>query len=338
MKLAKRDLLSRLASGTGFLRVLDLLPTKPQLLVLNYHRIGNPEETLYDSGVFSATAESLEEQVRFLKLNLEIIDLEEAIDIAEKRTRLRDTRVLLTFDDGYRDNYDLAFPILRAYGVQGVFFLPTAFIGTDSIPWWDEIANLIQRAITGTIRLPGLPDRTFDLADSNRRPAIDAALALYKSLPASAGERFLNDLAERCQIERCNGKERLFATWEEVGEMVRGGMAIGSHTHNHKVLSRTSEEDQTHELSLSKRILEERLGVPVTALAYPVGLPDSFSLTTRELARQIQYRIAFSFHGGFNRGDCVEPFNVRRQAICNPIRARFNTQVVVAAGTAKQWL
>jgi peptidoglycan/xylan/chitin deacetylase (PgdA/CDA1 family) len=338
MSVAKRDLLSKLASDSGFLRVLDLLPSKPQLLVLNYHRIGNPEETLHDSGVFSATAESFEEQVRFLKLHLKIIGLEEAIEIAEKRTALRDTRVLLTFDDGYRDNYDLAFPILRSHGVQGVFFLPTAFIGTDSIPWWDEIANLIQRATTGTIRLPGLPERTFDLSDSNCRPAIDAALALYKGLPASAGEGFLDDLAEQCRMDRCSGKERLFATWEEIGEMVRGGMAIGSHTHNHKVLSRTSEEDQTHELSLSKQILEERLGVPITALAYPVGLQDSFSLTTREVARQTQYRIAFSFHGGFNRGDCMEPLNIRRQGICNPISARFSTQVLVAAISAKHWL
>jgi peptidoglycan/xylan/chitin deacetylase (PgdA/CDA1 family) len=338
MRVPKRDLLSKLASDSGFLGVLDLLPTKPQLLVLNYHRIGNPEETLYDSQVFSATAESLEEQVRFLKLHLEIVGLEEAIDIAEKRTPLRHTRVLLTFDDGYRDNYDLAFPILRSHGVQGVFFLPTAFIGTESIPWWDEIANLIQRATTGTIRLPGLPERTFDLLDSNRQPAIDAALALYKSLPASSGERFLDDLAEQCRMDRCSGKERLFATWEEIGEMVRGGMAIGSHTHNHKILSRTSEQDQTHELSLSKQILEERLGVSITALAYPVGLQDSFSLITREIARQSQYRIAFSFHGGFNRGDCMEPFNIRRQGIGNPIMARFNTQVIVAAITAKHWL
>src|SRR5580698_9073148 len=154
MKLAKRDLLSRLASDSGFLRVLNLVPTKPQLLVLNYHRIGNPEETLYDSGVFSATAESLDEQLHFLKLRLEIIGLEEAIDIAEKRTPLRDTRVLLTFDDGYRDNCDLAFPILRSHGVQGVFFLPTAFIGTDAIAWWDEIANLIQRATTVLFERP----------------------------------------------------------------------------------------------------------------------------------------------------------------------------------------
>jgi peptidoglycan/xylan/chitin deacetylase (PgdA/CDA1 family) len=338
MSVAKRDLLSKLASDSGFLRVLDLLPTKPQLLVLNYHRIGNPEETLYDSGVFSATAESFEEQVRFLKLHLKIISLEEAIDIAEKRTALRHTRVLLTFDDGYRDNYDLAFPILRSHGVQGVFFLPTAFIGTASIPWWDEIASLIQRANTGTIRLPGLPERTFELSNSNRRPAIDAALALYKGLPASTGERFLDDLAEECRMDRCGGEERLFATWEEIGEMVRGGMAIGSHTHNHKVLSRTSEQDQTRELSLSKQILEERLGVPITALAYPVGLPDSFSLATREVARQTRYRIAFSFHGGFNRGDCMEPFNIRRQGICKPISARFSTQVLVAAMTAKHWL
>jgi len=67
---------------------------------------------------------------------------------------LRDTRVLLTFDDGYRDNYDLAFPILRSHGVQGVFFLPTTFIGTDAIAWWDEIANLIQRVTTVLFERP----------------------------------------------------------------------------------------------------------------------------------------------------------------------------------------
>ncbi|MDQ6678292.1 MAG: polysaccharide deacetylase family protein, partial [Acidobacteriota bacterium] len=320
MMKGKRDLLSKLASYTGFLRVLDLLPTKPQLLVLNYHRIGNPEETLYDAQVFSTSAETLNEQVRYLKRRVELINLEEAIEIAEKRTPLRHTRVLLTFDDGYRDNYDLAFPILRSHGVQGVFFLPTQFIGTSLIPWWDEIAYLIQQANTGTIHLPGSPERTFELSHSNRRPVIEAALALYKSLPASSGELFLDDLAAQCHVERCSAKDRLFATWEEIAEMVRGGMAIGSHTHTHQILSRTSEQEQTDELSLSKRILEERLGGSITSLAYPVGLPDSFSVTTRTIAKNMHYRVAFSFHGGFNREGAIDPFNIRRHGIHNPTR------------------
>ncbi len=333
----KRDLVSKLASDTGFVRVLDLLPTKPQLLVLNYHRIGNPDETPYDPQVFSTSAENLDEQLGYLQRRVEFINLEEVIDIAEKRTPLRHTRVLLTFDDGYRDNYDLAFPILRAHGAQGVFFLPTRFIGTSLIPWWDEIAYLIQQANTGTIHLPGFPERTFELSQSNRRPVMQAALALYKSLPASSGERFLHDLAAQCQVARCSGKDRLFATWEEIAEMVRGGMAIGSHTHNHQVLSRTSEQEQTDELSLSKRILEERLGGSITSLAYPVGLPDSFSVATRKIAQQTHYRVAFSFHGGFNREGGIEPFNIRRQGIHNPTSARFHTQIAVAATTAKRW-
>ena len=61
--------------------------------------------------------------------------------------------MLITFDDGYRDNYTLAFPILRKHGVQAVFFLPTAFIGTGKLPWWDVIAYIIKHSVKKHIHI-----------------------------------------------------------------------------------------------------------------------------------------------------------------------------------------
>src|SRR5690242_16808607 len=108
----KRELLACGLYWSGILRCLRLAPAKSTLLVLNYHRIGDARKDLFDPGVFSATSEEFDEQVSFLKRRTSIVGLEEAEEFVAGH--LRDTRpqcrVLITFDDGYLDNYQLAFP------------------------------------------------------------------------------------------------------------------------------------------------------------------------------------------------------------------------------------
>jgi hypothetical protein len=126
----KRELVARLCTASGVTQLLETMPQQRVLLIINYHRIGNAEETPYDSGVFSCTGHQLGSQLAYLTRRYKIATLEEALDIVSGRAVLSAPTVLITFDDGYIDNYQIAFPILRRYGVQGVFFLPTAFVGT----------------------------------------------------------------------------------------------------------------------------------------------------------------------------------------------------------------
>jgi len=156
MSIPKRDALAACCRYLGVTGLLSALPTKPILLVLNYHRIGNREETPLDSEVFSATAEEFDEHIRFLKRRLHVATLDEAIEIVEKRKRPSGAVALLTFDDGYLDNYEAAFPVLAAHGAQGVFFLPTAYVGTNRLSWWDTIAYLVKHSRQRKIRL-GIP-------------------------------------------------------------------------------------------------------------------------------------------------------------------------------------
>ncbi|MGH9584120.1 MAG: polysaccharide deacetylase family protein, partial [Bryobacteraceae bacterium] len=125
-------------AGAGAL--LGALPKRRGLIVFNYHRIGDPRSTPYDADVFSATAEAFDGQIAFLKKHLPLIGLEEAVEIAGGKRTLGSTCGLITFDDGYLDNYDLAFPILQSHGVPGIFFLVTSYVGSAYVPWWDEIA------------------------------------------------------------------------------------------------------------------------------------------------------------------------------------------------------
>jgi peptidoglycan/xylan/chitin deacetylase (PgdA/CDA1 family) len=226
--------------------------------------------------------------------------------------------------------------VLASRGVQGVFFLPTAFIGTNRFSWWDTIAYIIRRSRKQRFRLGVPPFREFDLDAMDVRSVITRVLDVYRR--GNGGERgsepFVAMLEEACGSPRPEGLESCFMNWDEAGIMLRGGMAIGSHAHSHEILAGLSEEEQLMELATSKRILEERLGAAVSALAYPVGLPESYSPATRAAAVKAGYRMAFSFHGGFNRYGRIEPYNVRRFGLSARL-ARFQLQAAWAAATAR---
>ena len=112
----KREILARGLLWSGAASLLARLPARDSLLVLNYHRIGNPDEDPFDPGVFSATGDQFAGQIAFLKRRVSLVTLEEALAFVNGTANGGGTRcrALITFDDGYLDNYQTAFPILRS--------------------------------------------------------------------------------------------------------------------------------------------------------------------------------------------------------------------------------
>lgn len=320
-------------SGTAAL--LGPLPKRNLLVIFNYHRIGDPQATPYDSGVFSATARALNDQVAFLKKRLRLIGLEEAVAIATGKRKLVGTLGMITFDDGYKDNYELAFPILRSHGVPGVFFLVSSYVGTAYVPWWDEIAYLAKQSTSDTIHLRYPLEVSFENVRSNPASVSEQVVALYKD-PDVDGERLLDAMAEACGALRASqSPERLFLSWDEAREMLRGGMEIGSHTHTHRILSKLSPEEQYGEAAQSKTMLEQQLGIRVETMAYPVGLPSSFSAVTQQALARAGYRVAFSFYGGLNRAPGKAPFDMRRCAVDPRSAELFGLRTAVTCLTGK---
>jgi peptidoglycan/xylan/chitin deacetylase (PgdA/CDA1 family) len=331
----KRKLAAFCSRHEKITALLGLLPARPVLLVLSYHRIGNASETPYDPGVFSATADGLNDQVGFLKRWFHLATLDEALEIIEGRA-LRHTVVLLTFDDGYRDSYELAYPILSAHRAQGVFFLPTAFIGTNHVPLWDSAAYIVKRSRRRRFRIPKAPLREFDLDADGASRVIQQALAVYKTGPQDDAAGFLEMLEEACDARRPDGPERVFLNWEEAAALLRGGMAIGSHTHTHSVLAQMSAEELACDLALSRRTIEERLGAAPSALAYSFGLREATSPAVFRAAEQAQFRAAFSFYEftGCNLPGSIERFNVRRRPVSPEEASIFRLRTALAALTA----
>ena len=211
------------------------------------------------------------------------------------QTRKAKPLALITFDDGYIDCHAIALPILKKHGATAVFFLPTSFIGTNRLAWWDAMAWILRHARNKTIQLWGI-DEPLLLDGEHIEQSIQFVLRLskWRRFPITVQ---VEELAEACGIaplgDRVDGP--LFLNWEQVREMHAEGMDIGSHTHSHPLLSHLDVRAQEHELAYSKAILEAELKSSISAIAYPDGGRDCFDACTtarppRGLSTGIQLR------------------------------------------------
>lgn len=144
----------------GTFTAIGILPLRWRLLphglyCVTFHRIGVADATEGNRSVFSCTATQFEACIQWLKERFELIGLEQVLALARGRKVTGKVPALVTFDDGYLDNYTVAFPILRRYQAPAAFFLPTKFIGTYTFPWWEELPWILRQVLGRTIQLAG---------------------------------------------------------------------------------------------------------------------------------------------------------------------------------------
>jgi peptidoglycan/xylan/chitin deacetylase (PgdA/CDA1 family) len=283
------------------------------VLVLNYHRIGSADGTARDPDLWSAQAGELDDQVGFLAEHFDLIRPDQIQDVLTQRERA----VMLTFDDGYRDNYDVALPILQKHAVPAVFFIATGLLDEPRLSWWDEIAWMTAHAPAGASGVSRVRELT----------------SLYKSLGAAdAREHLLDRIATETGSGRAPeglGRDE-WMTWPMVRSLEAAGLSVGGHSHTHPVLARLSPAEQQYEIETCARRIREELGHSMRWFSYPVGLRDSFDPHTRELVGQSGAELAFSFYGGHVRPSRFDPYDVPR----TPVHRESSAQRFRAAAAA----
>jgi peptidoglycan/xylan/chitin deacetylase (PgdA/CDA1 family) len=290
--ISRRERAARLLAARPLRPLAALVPLRPGLVVLSYHRIAEESDPPPDPGLWSATPSQFAAQLELLQRNFDVISVAELP--AALRAR-RGRRVLITFDDGYRDNYEHALPALRAAGLPAAFFLSTGFLDRPRLSWWDEIAWMIRQ---------GGRDEAEIAANTDR----------YKQLPGGEGEAFLDELSERCGCGRApiSLAASTWMTWDMAREIEEAGMTIGGHTVDHPVLARLDREGQEREIEGCRKRLDEELGVAMEVFSYPVGLPDCFGAEARALLRERSVRFAFSNYGGYVAPGHADALDLKR--------------------------
>lgn len=306
----KRQLLASALKRSGALALLRAVYRPRGLLCLNYHRIASQLPSYCDPGVISASADEFAAQIRFLKRHAELITPDDIEDARRSRGRF----VLVTFDDGYSDNYHAAFEVLRSEGARATFFIATGYIDNPRLPWWDAITALIDSTTASALALPEYALPPLDLGPAHKPEAVRQLLRLYKRLPGERAQALLRRLAELPGAVQPAAREQ-WMSWDMLRDMQAHGMHIGGHTMHHPVLSRLPIDEQRDEIFGCAQRLHTELARPMRAFAYPVGNRDSFNAETREVLREAGVRYAFSYYGGFQGTDLRDDYDIRREPI-----------------------
>lgn len=287
--------------------------------VLFYHRVNDY------SGKFAITAQVFERQIQYLKKEYNIISLNEYINMLENNQAARNA-LLITFDDGYRDNYTNAYPILKRYSIPATIFLATGFIDNKIWIWHDIYRYIIENTPRKTLELK-LDGHEYLLNLENPVDRLNARKFYHRSLkelPASKRVEQLRSIAEMLNVEVPAHPTREYAplSWDEINEMSRNKIEFGAHTYSHEILSKLKTEDAYYEVSESKRRIEAELQMKVSAFAYPNGTSEDFTEETKMLVRRCGYRVAFTTINGMNDRN-TDRFSIKRISAGNKLEEDF---------------
>lgn len=318
-----------MVAGAGLDRMALRLRAGPSrvLTILAYHRIydmGPEDDFPFDPELVSATVADFRWQMQTLARRCTPIAMGEAVRRMEKGEALPPRAVAVTFDDGHRDNYTHAFPILRETGVPATIFLSTSYIGAPGTFWFDDVAHQLYRAPSGRLELASL-SLALELSDvASRRAATGRVLGAMKEVPDTTRCQALAELEAAAGVRGHDGRSATL-TWEQAREMHDSGLVeLGSHTVSHPILSRLGDAALERELADSRRELRERLGNEAEQLAYPVGGESAYDERTVRTARACGYRLGLTYVSGVNPWPLADAFRLRRLHVERyTTRARF---------------
>jgi len=277
-----------------------------RLLVLAWH---NVDPTWCFPARRGAGREGLERQLAFLRRRCNVVALGDALRALDRRDPLPPRAVALTFDDGYRDQLDLAVPMLARLGLPATFFLVPGMLDGTAQAWWERLAWIFTRSARDAVPWEG---RTLDLrGDARRRSTLASVLEQLKRRDHQGREAAVDELASRCAPDGKLEEQAAFLDWDGARELTRRGFTVASHSLNHVILAEEPLPAQEQDLALSRRRLERELDVQVDLLAYPNGKQSDYSQATIAAARRAGYSHALTTVEGWNR-PTTAPYEIRR--------------------------
>lgn len=321
----RRELLIKKLFGivifcSGFLhlyRWIKSLNKKQEVTILVYHRVQEyHEESNFDASIISASPKNFEEQMRFLSTNYNVISFDRFIEHIQNKTRLPEKSVVITFDDGYKDNYRNAYPILKKYGLPATVFLTTGYLDNITIPWWDKVAYIINETECTDFELTGFGRYSLK-TDIQKVEAIHSIQEKLKKIKEEEKNLLIRKLEDILNVEIPEdlGRE-LFLSWDEVREMSKGGISFGAHTVTHPILTKVSTEKAKEEIVESKERIEKELGKPVKLFAYPNGEINDLNNHIKEILKDNGFTCAVLSIYGTNDLKS-DPYELKRIRIDN---------------------
>ena len=317
---------------SGVLRHVRRKQMCDRALVLMYHRVCGPQEGVqdYSPNGMSVTPREFRMQMQFIRQRYDVVPLGRVVAAVRGEAEFTAGMCAVTFDDGWRDVYLHAFPVLREMEIPATVFL-TAGFATGRTWFWEERSKYLLALIHGSC------SKCASRVETVVREAL-AEFGLEGLLSVSRGRLpgYLSAQGRRLNQLDTSGRERLMSTLEglaallapseprpfmdasEVGEMASEGIEFGNHTDSHPNLTELGVDDLRGEIaSAADRIRQLAGGAPVQ-FAYPYGKYDQ---RVRDVVQALGARSACTTRFGLVQRD-ADPFALNRVNMCSPVAGR----------------
>jgi len=262
----------------------------------------------------------LEQYLVMLSRHYQFVSLHEAVEMVTRKASISPFPLVITFDDGYRNNLEVALPVLKQFNVSPTIFLATGHNSRRMPFWFDRLDYALQHSDIAGRKL-SVGGKTIIFRSNNRFDLYRG----YKALRVAAKElmrpdseiiREIEQLTDRLEMESGKSLVNIFErdkwssvlTWEEIKLAASDGVEFGSHTVDHVRLALCDAESVRFQLEESRKIVQQYTGRPCRYLCYPYG---SFDRRIMKVARDVGYEAAVTTLPGLNRiGD--DPMGLRR--------------------------
>ncbi|GCE03720.1 polysaccharide deacetylase family protein [Dictyobacter aurantiacus] len=300
----------------------------PRLLILNYHR---------------ASLGDIRRHMQYLKRHYRILHLEDALEelyasqSPARKSGQQPTPLVITFDDGYHDNYTHAFKAAVEFQVPITIFLIPGYIDSGEYFWWGEGERLVKQTGLTEFNLDGQVYYLQQPASQQAlSQAIDARLRSARSV--AEREQFLTQMRQDLAIvpDTCEETVKdvnIPLSWGEVLEMQESGfVSFGAHTMNHPVLACLSDPTEVrYEIASCRHLMQERLNRPVRTFAYPIGRTEHIGLEALKTVREAGYSWAVTTTKGVATPQS-DPYRLERVLV--EVRRHW---LLIAAETSGIW-
>lgn len=295
---------------------------RDKALILMYHRFSHGD------GSSSTSAHAFGQHLEYLKEHYTLVTISQLAQLLKSGEPLPRSLATITIDDGFRDAYDVAFPLLRRHDAPATLFAVTDFLDQKAWIWTDKLRFLTSRTSVEMFDMSvGQHNLKCELNGSESRLDVAAcANELLKQIANEEKDEVISQIASTLRLTLPDLPPAEYAplTWEQAREMDRNGVEIASHTLTHPILTKVSDEQLCKELQGSRARLETALNRENRSFCYPNGNYDERVIQAAELAG---YNCAVSTENGLNTSH-TNLFMMRRM----PANANFARFVKATSG------
>ena len=260
------------------------------------HRVASFEKgKLFPNENMKVSPEFLEKFIIELKSKgYSFISLDELYDILRNKKNVK-KKIVFTLDDGYKDNFEIAYPVFKKYNVPFTIYITTSFPNKSALLWWYVLEDLIienEELIVGNEKYKS---KTYE--DKNR-----VFMQIREKILKFDQKNLLdelNRLFQNYKIDWFSKNNKLCMSWEEIIDLSKDDLCIiGGHTENHYAFNKLTEDEIVNEITQANKEIEEKIGKKIEHFAYPFGSRNEVGEKELKIVKKLNFKTVTTTRNG----------------------------------------